>query len=288
MTTPAKRLRELLAAPGILASPGVYDGISAQIAAEAGFEVLYMTGSGVSLGTYGMPDVGLLTLTEMAESCKRITSVVPNPVIADADTGYGNAVNVTRTVREYEGAGAAGIQFEDQVTPKKCSHLSGREVIDTEEMCLKIAAACEARRDPDTVIVARTDARESLGIDEAIRRGQAYREAGADILFLTAPEGEEELARIPREIDAPCLLIMAWAAEKLSLVRLAEMGFKLAVYPGDLQRISAFAMREASKMLRETGSLEALERRMLSYPQRFDLAGYGAVREVESKYLPPE
>ncbi len=254
MTTPTKRLRELLAAPGILASPGVYDGISAQIAAEAGFEVLYMTGSGVSLGTYGFPDVGLLTLTEMAESCRRITSVVSNPVIADADTGYGNAVNVTRTVREFEGAGAAGIQFEDQVTPKKCSHLSGREVIDSEEMCLKIAAACEARRDSDLVIVARTDARESLGIDEAIRRGRAYREAGADILFITAPEGEEELARIPREIDAPCLLIMAWAAETIPLSRLAEMGFKLAIYPGDLQRIlPAFGLGSEDPLGRQVG-----------------------------------
>lgn len=288
MKPPADRLRELLAEPRIIPAPGVYDGISAQIAAQAGFDVLYMTGSGVSLGTHGLPDVGLLTLTEMAEACRRITAVVPDPLIADADTGYGNAVNVSRTVREFERAGAAGIQIEDQVTPKKCSHLSGREVIGEEEMCLKIAAACEARRDPNTVIVARTDARESMGIDEAIRRGRAYRVAGADVIFVTAPEGEEELARIPREIEAPCLLIMAWAAERMSLRRLEEMGFRLAVYPGELQRISAFAMREAAKILRETGSLSALEGRMLTYPKRFELAGYEEVRAIEERFLPRE
>lgn len=288
MINAAKRLREMLEAQGILSSPGVYDGISAQIAAKAGFEVLYMTGSGVSLGTFGIPDVGLLTLTEMTESCKRITSAVSNPIIADADTGYGNAVNVTRTVREFEGAGAAGIQIEDQVTPKKCSHLSGREVIPKDEMCLKIAAACEARHNPDTVIVARTDARESLGINEAIRRGQAYRDAGADIIFITAPDGEEELTRIPREIDAPCLLIMAWAAENLSLNQLAKMGYKIAVYPGDLQCVSAYAMQEAAITLRETGSIETYRGRMLSYPQRFELAGYDAVRKIEAKYLHSE
>ncbi len=288
MTTHARQLREMLAAPGLIPSPGIWDGISAQIAAEAGFELLYMTGSGVSLGTHGLPDVGLLTLTEMAEACKRITTVISRPLIADADTGYGNAINVGRTIREFERAGAAGIQLEDQVTPKKCSHLAGREVIGSEEMCLKISAACEARLDPDTVIVARTDAREAHGIEEAIRRCRAYRDAGADILFVTSPEGEEELARSPREVGAPSLLIVAWGAEEMPLSKLGAMGFKIAVYPGDLQRISAFAMREAAKVLKDEGTLESLEGRMLSYPQRFDLAGYDAVREVESRYLPAE
>ena len=284
----AARLREMLAAPGLISSPGVWDGISAQVAQEAGFELLYMTGSGVSLGTHGLPDVGLLTLTEMAEACGRITSAASLPVVADADTGYGNALNAQRTVREFESAGASGVQLEDQISPKKCSHLSGREVIGTEEMCLKIAAASEARRDPDFVIIARTDARESHGIDEAIRRCQAYRKAGADILFVTGPEGEAELARIPREVDAPCLLVVAWGAEEMAPSKLEAMGFKIAVYPGELQRISAFAMREAAKILKEKGSLETMAGRMLTYPQRFDLAGYDAVREIESKFLPAE
>lgn len=286
MTSKNARLREMLAAPGLIPSPGVWDGISAQIASEAGFELLYMTGSGVSLGTHGLPDVGLLTLTEMAEACNRITSVVSTPVIADADTGYGNAINAQRTVREFERAGASGIQFEDQVSPKKCSHLSGREVVSTEEMCLKISAASEARSDPDFVIVARTDARESLGIDEAIGRCQAYRDAGADVLFITSPGNEEELARVPREVEAPCLLIVAWGAETMPLAKLEEMGFRIAVYPGDMQRIAAYAMREAARQLWETGSLESLEERMLTYPQRFELAGYGAIQEIESKYIP--
>lgn len=288
MTSRSARLREMLAAPGLIPSPGVWDGISAQIAAEAGFELLYMTGSGVSLGTHGLPDVGLLTLTEMAEACRHITSAVSLPVIADADTGYGNAVNAQRTIREFENAGASGIQFEDQISPKKCSHLSGREVIDAGEMCLKIAAAVEARRDPDFVIIARTDARESHGIDEAIRRCQAYREAGADILFVTGPESEAELSRIPREADAPCLLVVAWGAEEIAPSKLEEMGFKIAVYPGELQRISAFAMREAAKILKEEGSLESMTGRMLTYPQRFELAGYDAIRKTESKFLPAE
>ncbi len=247
-----------------------------------------MTGSGVSLGTHGLPDVGLLTLTEMAEACRRITSAVSCPLIADADIGYGNAINVQRTVREFERAGASGVHLEDQISPKKCSHLSGREVIGAEEMCLKIAAAREARRDPDFAIVARTDAAESSGIDEAIHRCRAYREAGADILLVTGPGGEAELARIPTEVDAPCLLVVAWGAEEMPQSKLDAMGFKIAVYPGEMQRVSAFAMREAAKILRETGSLGSLEERMLTYPQRFDLAGYGALREIESKYLPAE
>jgi 2-methylisocitrate lyase-like PEP mutase family enzyme len=288
MKSHAARLRGMLAAPGLIPSPGVWDGISAQVAAEAGFELLYMTGSGVSLGTHGLPDIGLLTLTEMAEACGRITSAASLPVIADADTGYGNALNAQRTVREFESAGASGIQLEDQISPKKCSHLSGREVIGTEEMCLKIAAASEARRDPDFVIIARTDARESHGIDEAIKRCQAYREAGADILFVTGPEGEAELARIPREVDAPCLLVVAWGAEAMAPSKLEEMGFKIAVFPGEFQRISAFAMREAANILKETGTLETMAGRMLTYPQRFDLAGYDTVREIESKFLPAE
>jgi len=288
MTSKNTRLRKMLAEPGLIPSPGVWDGISAQIAVEAGFELLYMTGSGVSLGTHGLPDVGLLTLTEMAEACHRITSNVSTPVIADADTGYGNAVNAQRTVREFERAGASGIQFEDQMTPKKCSHLAGREVVSTEEMCLKLSAACEARSDPNFVIVARTDARESLGIDEAIGRCQAYRDAGADVLFITSPGNEEELARVPREVDAPCLLIVAWGAEAMPLAKLEEMGFRIAVYPGDMQRVAAYAMREAAQQLWETGSLESLEKRMLTYPQRFELAGYSAIQEIESKYLPAE
>jgi len=194
--TPADTLRVRLDSPGIIVAPGVSDGLSAQMAAEAGFDVLYMTGAGVSLGTFGTPDVGLLTLTEMAAACARITSAVGAPLIADADTGYGNALNMTRTVEEFIRAGAAAIQIEDQETPKKCGHLEGKRVVSAEEMALKIEAACAARGDSELLIVARTDARQSLGMDAALERCRLYREAGADILFLEAPQGEEEIARV--------------------------------------------------------------------------------------------
>lgn len=286
MTLPTKRLRELLAAPGILASPGVYDGISAQIAAEAGFEVLYMTGSGVSLGTYGLPDVGLLTLTEMAESCRRITSVVPNPLIADADTGYGNAVNVTRTVREFVRAGAAAIHLEDQVTPKKCGHLEGKEVVSAEEMSLKISAAREARGASDLVIIARTDSRQGLGMEEALRRCRAYLKAGADVAFLEAPQGEEEIARAPRELDAPCLMNMGGKSLRLPVDALEKMGYKIVIYPGEMQRAGSFAMREVMRALREEGGVDSVEGKLISFEERFRLSGLDRVLELESKYLP--
>jgi len=286
--TPSNFLRERLSSPGIIVAPGVSDGLSAQMAAEAGFDVLYMTGAGVSLGTFGTPDVGLLTLTEMAAACARITSVVDTPIIADADTGYGNALNMTRTVKEFIRAGAGAIQIEDQETPKKCGHLEEKRIIPAEEMGLKIEAACAARGNSELLIVARTDARQSLGMDEALDRCRLYKDAGADILFFEAPQGEEEIARVPQELDAPCLMNMAGKSVRLPVSRLEEFGYKIVIFPGEAQRASAFAMREAFRSLRERGEVESIENRLIDFNERFQIAGYGEIQKIEKKYLPKD
>ncbi len=286
--TPSFLLRKRLAEPGIIVSPGVHDGLSAQVAVEAGFSVLYMTGAGVSLGTFGTPDVGLLTLTEMADACRRITNAVEVPIMADVDTGYGNAVNVTRTVREFIRAGAAAIQLEDQETPKKCGHLEGKRIVSAEEMCLKIRAAREACGESDLVIIARTDARQSAGMEEALRRCHLYREAGADVIFLEALQGEEEIARVPQEIDAPCLMNMAGRSVRIPVKKLEELGYRIVIFPGEGQRASAFAMREVFQVLREHGTVDMIEDRLVSFSERFRLAGYDRVQALEEKFLPKE
>jgi 2-methylisocitrate lyase-like PEP mutase family enzyme len=230
----ARRLRELLAGQELVIAPGVYDGISAALVGKLGFHAAYMTGAGVSAAGYGLPDVGLLTLTEMAERARVLAGLLDVPVIADADTGYGSPINVVRTVIEYERAGVAAIQLEDQVFPKRCGHLAGKEVIDAGRFQVALRAALEARTNPDTVIIARTDARAPLGMGEAISRGRAYAEAGADVIFVEAPESVEEVERIACEIDAPLLLnvVPGGCTPEIAPERLAELGFRIAIHPG--------------------------------------------------------
>jgi 2,3-dimethylmalate lyase len=232
---PRARLRELLAAPGPLVAPGAYDALSARLVEQAGFDVVYMTGFGTTASLIGRPDVGLLSAAEMVDNATRIAAAVDVPVIADADTGYGNAINVLRTVRAYEQAGVAGIHLEDQVMPKKCGHLSGKQVIDAEEMAGKVRAAAEARRDPDFVLIARTDAAAVHGVEEAIRRGRRYAEAGADALFVEAPTSEDDLARIAGELRGVAPLVFNWAeggrTPPLPLARIGELGFSLVLFP---------------------------------------------------------
>ena len=193
MTT---RLRALLARPGCIVAPGVADGLAARLVAMGGFDAVYMTGFGTSITRLGMPDVGLLTATEMIDNASRIVDASELPVIADADTGYGNPINTRRTIRDYEKAGVAGVHIEDQSWPKRCGHLAGKKVIPVGEMVAKIKAACDARRDADFVIITRTDAIAVEGIDAAIERGERYREAGADMLFIEAPVGREQVERV--------------------------------------------------------------------------------------------
>ena len=254
MAGPA-RLRELLAAGRLLVAPGVYDGLSARIAEQAGFEVLYVSGGAVAR-SMGLPDVGLVSLTETAKRVEEIRAVTSGPLVVDADTGYGNELNVIRTVRTLERAGAAAIHLEDQVTPKKCGHYQGHQLIEAEAMVRKIRAALDARQDPNLLIIARTDARSAVGLEEAIRRGRLYFEAGAEIIFIEAPRSEAELERIGQELAGIPLLVNMFHGGKTPLVpkaRLEALGYRLMIVPSDLQRAAIWGMQRAARLLRERG-----------------------------------
>lgn len=225
------RLRELINRPEILSAPGAYDAFSAKMVEKVGFEAVYMSGFGVAASVLGMPDIGFVTMTEMVNSAKHMADAVNIPVIADADTGYGNHLNVLRTIEEYERAGVAAVQIEDQVMPKRCGHMEGHKLISAEEMAAKIRAAVRARKDPDLVLIARTDAISAEGFDEAIKRGNLYREAGADLLFIEAPTQVEQLARIPKLINGPTLVNLAPKTPYLHVSEYEKMGFALAIYP---------------------------------------------------------
>lgn len=236
-STPAGRLREMLAQPGMITAPGAYDGITAKMIEAAGFDCIYMTGSGTA-ATYGYPDYGLVTLTEMAGNAGRIASAVSMPLIADADTGYGNELNVARTVHEYESRGVAAIHLEDQDFPKKCGHLDDKTVIDRDAFCAKIAAAAAARRDPNFVIIARTDARAVNGFDEAVERSNAALAAGADVIFFEAMQDLDEMAAVPRRVNGPCLLnhVHKGKTPPVTLQQAEDMGFKITILPSLLLR----------------------------------------------------
>jgi 2-methylisocitrate lyase-like PEP mutase family enzyme len=233
----ANDFRELLGRRAMIVAPGAYDAISALTIQQAGFEAVYMTGSGTAAGL-GYPDIGLVTMTEMVDNAARIARSVGIPLIADADTGYGNELNVTRTVHEYEARNVAGIHIEDQVTPKRCGHLDGKEIVPRTEFVAKIRAAVEARRSPAFVVIARTDARAVAGFDEAIERANDALAAGADMAFVEAAQSLEEVAMIPRLVKGPCLLNMV-SGGKTPAVGLDEaeaMGYRMAILPGILFR----------------------------------------------------
>ncbi|MGY1634750.1 oxaloacetate decarboxylase [Geodermatophilus sp. SYSU D01186] len=284
--SPRARLRELLAAPGPLIAPGAYDALSARLVEQAGFDVVYMTGFGTTASLIGRPDVGLLTGAEMVDNARRITAAVDVPVIADADTGYGNAINVVRTVQLYEQAGVAGIQLEDQVMPKKCGHMSGKVLIGADEMVGKLRAAAEARRDPDLVLVARTDAVATHGIDEAITRARAFAEAGADVLFVEAPTSEADIERVATELKGVAPLVFNWAeggrTPPLSLERMTELGFSLVIYPIGTLLAATAGIRSLLASLRRDGvpSLEGLP----AFGEFTDLIGLPEVQQLEQRF----
>ncbi|HTW63370.1 MAG TPA: isocitrate lyase/PEP mutase family protein [Bryobacteraceae bacterium] len=230
--TKAGRLRELLRQDGMITVPGAYDCITARMIEQAGFSAVYMTGAGTA-AMLGYPDYGLVTMSEMADNAGRIAGALNVPVIADADTGYGNELNVVRTVREYEQRGVAGLHIEDQTFPKKCGHLENKSVIPLEDYMAKIHAAAAARRDPEFLIIARTDARAVLGFDEAIRRMNAALDAGADMAFVEAPQSIEEVAEVPRLVRGPCLLNIVWRGKTpdVTIDEADRMGYKLALLP---------------------------------------------------------
>jgi carboxyvinyl-carboxyphosphonate phosphorylmutase len=246
----------MLREPGIIVAPGAYDGFSARLIEAAGFKAVYMTGAGTAASHLGQPDLGLATLTEMATHAAHLASCVSIPLIADADTGYGNALNVVRTVREYERAGVAGLHIEDQVAPKKCGHIAGKQVIPAQEMADKLRAASEYRTDPDFVIIARTDARAVTGLDDAIARANLYADSGADMIFFEAPQSEDEIARVAREVKAPLLSNMV-AGGKTPPVKVSELerlGYKLVIFPGIAMAAAIPAIETALERLKQTGT----------------------------------
>ena len=249
----------LLARPRtrVIAAPGVYDMVSLRMAARMGFQALYMTGYGTVASHLGLPDAGLANFSDMVGRVEAMARMAGAPLIADGDTGYGGLLNVRHTVEGYERAGAAAIQLEDQEFPKKCGHTQGRRVIAAEDMARKIRVAVEARKNPDFLIVARTDARSSLGLPEAIRRGRLYAEAGADVLFVESPETEDEMATIGRELgESPLLsnMVEGGRTPMLSNARLAELGYALAIYPVAGLLSAAAALETVYRQIRETGS----------------------------------
>jgi 2-methylisocitrate lyase-like PEP mutase family enzyme len=281
------RLRRLLAGPRLLVLPGAWDALSARVVEAAGFEAVYVSGAAVAAGLLGVPDLGLATMTEMVEQVRRIAAAVGVPVVADADTGYGNVLNVRRTVAAYEAAGAAGLHLEDQVFPKRCGHLEGKQVVPAETMAARVAAACAARRDPDLVIIARTDARAVHGLPEALRRARLYREAGADVLFVEAPEGEAEVEAVARELrEHPLLLNLGGAGRTpmLPAARLQALGYRAALFPGDLQKAALRTMQEVAAALRRDGTTAGVGDRMVSFEARFALLGLDAYRRLEARY----
>jgi carboxyvinyl-carboxyphosphonate phosphorylmutase len=279
----ASTFRAALRAGDLISAPGVFDLISARIADTLAFPALYMTGYGAVASHLGLPDAGLATYTDMVERVERIASASITPLIADGDTGYGGLLNVRHTVRGYEAAGAAGIQLEDQEFPKKCGHTPGRRVIAAEDMVRKIAVAVESRRSDDFVIIARTDARTSLGLDEAVRRARLYREAGADILFIESPETEEEMRRIGDSIDAPLLANMVDGGRTpvLSKARLVELGYRMAIFPATGFLAAAAALRSVYEALRRDGSSDRLNVPLYPFTDFSKLMGFEDVWAFE-------
>lgn len=253
------RLRRMIAAGEFIAAPGVFDMISALVADGMGFDALYVTGYGVSASHLGLPDAGLMTFTDMESRVRRIVEGTSTPVIADADTGYGGLLNVRHTVRAYEAAGVTAIQIEDQEYPKKCGHTPGKRVVPLEDMLAKIRVAVDTRRSEDFLVIARTDSRAVLGLDEAIRRGEAFRAAGADVVFVEAPESEAEMRAVTEAIDAPHMANMVPGGKTpiLPSDRLKALGFAIGIHPALGFLAVGAALKAAYGALKETGTSES-------------------------------
>jgi 2-methylisocitrate lyase-like PEP mutase family enzyme len=281
------RLRALLESGQTIVAPGAFDPLAARLVEEAGFPAVYMTGFGTSAALIGRPDVGLLTMTEMAASAGRIADCVDIPVIADADTGYGNPLNVIRTVGAYEAAGVAGIHIEDQVAPKKCGHMEGKLVISAQEMAAKVRAAVEARAQPEFVIIARTDARAVEGLEQALERARLYREAGADALFIEALVSEAEVEEAARAFPGVPLLFN-WAeggkTPPVTLARLTELGYRIVIFPISTLLAATAAMRAILREIAVSGTPAAALADLPTFGEFVDFIGLPQVREAEQRY----
>jgi 2-methylisocitrate lyase-like PEP mutase family enzyme len=284
--TPGERLRALLARPEPLVLPGVSDALTARLAVGAGFEAVYATGAGIANTLLGVPDVGLTTMTEMVDQVARICVAVDVPVVADIDTGFGNAINARRAVVEFERAGVAALQIEDQVFPKRCGHFSGKEIIPLPEMLAKLQAVLEARRDPGLMVIARTDALAVDGFEAAIERGRAFAAAGADIVFIEAPVLADQLASLPGRIHAPLVANMVEGGRTplYGADELGAMGYRIVLFANTAMRVGARAIRDALTELRATGDSRPLQDRMLSWEDRQALVGLPEIEALEARY----
>jgi len=284
---PRQTLKQLLKRNQLLVAPGCFDGLSARLVQEAGFEAAYLSGGAVAR-SMGIPDIGLVTMSETIERAAQVIAAVNIPVIADADTGYGNAVNLVRTVREFERVGVAAIHIEDQITPKRCGHLDGKEVISLAEMEKKLEAALATRTDADFCIIARTDARGVNGLDDAIERGRAFARLGVDALFIEAPQSEAELAEIPRRLPDVPLLVNVFKGGKTPMLptqRLQEMGYRIAIYPSETQRAAIHAMRKALGTLKRDGTTESIDDSLTTFKERDRVVGLDDWQKIEREYL---
>jgi methylisocitrate lyase len=283
----AKKLRELLEKPEIIRAPGAYDAWSARMVEAAGFPAVYMTGAGVTASILGRADIGLLTMSEMVAQAKNIASAVNIPVIADADTGYGGVLNVIRTVEEYERAGVAAIHLEDQVMPKRCGHMDGKEVIEKAEMVSRIKAALSAKKDKDFVIIARTDARAVNGLEDAVDRAKAYAAAGADAIFFEAPASREEMRIMRENIEKPLLANMVEKGKTpfFTGAELQEMGYNIVIYPGSILLSATKAMTDVLACLKADDTTANHSADMIGFSDYFRLAGVEKERELEKSFI---
>ncbi len=279
------KLKGMIERGELVQAPGAYDALTAKIAEAQGFPAVYMTGYGTSASRFGFPDLGLLTMTEMVENASRMADAIDIPLIADADTGYGNPINVVRTVREYEKGGIAAIHIEDQVWPKRCGHMAGKKVIDANEMVGKIKAAVDARRDPDFLIITRTDSIATHGFDHAIERGQMFAEAGADILFIEAPVEREQVEKIPRLLpQKPHLLNLGPRTPNFSVEEIRQFGFAVVIYPGLCLAAAITGCIEEVKLLKETGRQRDFGDWIQSFIELNNFLGVPFYQELEQKY----
>ncbi|MDO5379332.1 MAG: oxaloacetate decarboxylase [Acidaminococcaceae bacterium] len=287
MNKQRKRLQELLQKPDILVLPGVYDALTAKIAAEVGFEALVMGGYSIAASRLGQPDVGYLSMTEMTQALKGIVDATELPVFADGDTGYGNALSVRRTMQEYESAGAAAVLFEDQVWPKRCGHMAGKQVIEAAEHARKLRAAADARTDSDFLLIARTDARAVNGLDDAIERGKLYLANGAEALFIEAPQNIGELETIARAFPDTVLIanmIEGGRTPNLTAKDLENIGFKIVFWPCSALYVITQAFKEAMTVLHETGTTKGYEDKMMHFSDFNRFIGLESYMELEKRY----
>jgi 2,3-dimethylmalate lyase len=283
----ASSLRQLIQRPEPLLAPGAYDALSARLIEAAGFPVVYMTGFGTAAGRLGRPDIGLLGMSEMVDNARRIVEAVEVPVIADADTGYGNPINVVRTVHEYERAGVAAIHLEDQVAPKKCGHMEGKQIIPGEEMVQKIRAAAAARRSPDFLLIARTDARAVEGLDAALQRARSYREAGADILFIEAPQSEDEIRAVAGAFrDVP--LLFNWAeggkTPPIGYDELRSLGYRIVIFPISALLAATRAMQAVLSRIRADGTPAGVLADLPRFGEFLDFIGLPEIQSLEARF----